>query len=177
MNRDTLSKSPLFFPSVGCAILKDFSYLFHAKFAGRKFYRWRHDNWPIGQWVTFHSAPDTAYVNHFFPHEFIVRFISIQAKQVDLKASSLARLLRDLMHWSSLRSLLRTYQRSTCRTSRTGSEVGNKNFHTVGDGSASAKEITSSPGLSHFFRVNRKSLGDEVAKNISFVSNRFTLGV
>ena len=47
----------------------------------------------------------------------------------------------------------------------------------MGDGSASTKEITSSPGLSHFFRVSRKSLGDEVAKNISFVSNRFTLGV
>ena len=47
----------------------------------------------------------------------------------------------------------------------------------MGDGSASTKEITSSPGLSHFFRVNLKSLGDEVAKNISFVSNRFTLGV
>ena len=47
----------------------------------------------------------------------------------------------------------------------------------MGDGSANTKETTSSPGLSHFFRVNRKSPGDEVAKNISFVSNRFTLGV
>ena len=32
MNRDTLSKSPLFFFLVGYAILKDFSYLFGAKF-------------------------------------------------------------------------------------------------------------------------------------------------
>ena len=41
--------------------------MFGAKFVVRKFYRWRHDNWPIGQWVIFHAAPDTAYVNHFFP--------------------------------------------------------------------------------------------------------------
>ena len=45
-----LSESPLFFFLVGYAILKDFSYLFGAKFTGRKFYRWRHDNWQIGQW-------------------------------------------------------------------------------------------------------------------------------
>ena len=109
----------LYFFLVGYAILKDFSYLFGAKFTGRKLYRWRHDNWPIGQWLTFHAAPDTAYVNHFFPREFIIWFISIQAKQVDLKTSSLARSLRDLMHWSSLCSLLRTYKRSTFSTSRT----------------------------------------------------------
>ena len=53
-------------------------YLFDAKFTGLKFYRWRYDNWPIGQWVIFLVAPDTAYVNHFFP-------------QLDLESSSLAR--------------------------------------------------------------------------------------
>ena len=113
-----LSKSPWFFFLVGYAILKDFQYLFGAKFTGRKFRRWRHDNWPIGQWAIFHTTPDTAYVNHFFPRESIIWFKSIQAKQVDLETSSLALLLRDLMHWSSLRSLWRTYERSTCNKSR-----------------------------------------------------------
>ena len=28
------------------------------------------------------AAPDTAHVNHFFPHEFIIWFKSIQVKQV-----------------------------------------------------------------------------------------------
>ena len=60
-----LSKSP-FFSLVGYAILKDFSYLFDVTFTSRKFYQWRHHNWPIGQWVIFHAAPDTVYVNHFF---------------------------------------------------------------------------------------------------------------
>ena len=96
----------LHFFLVGYAILKDFSYLFGAKFTGRKFYRWRHDNWPIGQWVIFHAAPDTAYVNHVFPREFIIWFKSIHAKQVDLETWSLARSLRDPIHWSALRSLL-----------------------------------------------------------------------
>ena len=48
-----------FFPGCLCHF-KDFPYLFGAKFTGRKFYRWRHDNWPIGQWVIFHAAPDRA---------------------------------------------------------------------------------------------------------------------
>ena len=38
-----------FFFLVGYAILKELSYLFGAKFTCRKFYRWRHDNWPIEQ--------------------------------------------------------------------------------------------------------------------------------
>ena len=62
-----LSKSPLFFFLVGYAILKDFSYLFGVTFTGRKFFQWCHHYWPIGQWVIFHAAPNTAYVNHFFP--------------------------------------------------------------------------------------------------------------
>ena len=53
-------------------------YLFGAKFTGLKFYRWRYDNWPIGQWVIFLVVPNTAYVNHFF-------------SQLDLESSSLAR--------------------------------------------------------------------------------------
>ena len=57
----------LYFFLIGYGILKDFSYLFGAKFTGRKFSRWRHDNWPLGQSVTSHTAPYTAYVNHFFP--------------------------------------------------------------------------------------------------------------
>ena len=52
-----------------------------------------------------------------FVREFITRFKSIQAKQVELESSSLARSLRDLIHWSSLRSLLRSCERSTCRNS------------------------------------------------------------
>ena len=63
---------------VGYPILKDFSYLFGAKFTGRKFYRWRHG----------------------------------------METSSLSRSLHDLMHWSSFRSLLRTYERSTYSKSK-----------------------------------------------------------
>ena len=55
----------IYFFSWLVAILKDFSYLFGAKFTGRKFNRWDHDNWPIGQWVKFHPAPNTPYVNFF----------------------------------------------------------------------------------------------------------------
>ena len=80
-----LSKSPFLF-FFGYAILKDVSYMLGAKFTGRKFYRWRHDSWPIGQWVIFHAEPDIAYVNHFFPREFII--------QVGLGTSSLGRSLR-----------------------------------------------------------------------------------
>ena len=47
----------------------------------------------------------------------MIWFKSIQAKQVDLETSSLARSLRDRMHWSPLRSLLRTYERLTCSKS------------------------------------------------------------
>jgi len=54
----------------------------------------------------------------FSPREFIIWFKSIQAKQVDLETSSLTQLLHDLMHWSLLRSLLTTYERSTCDKSK-----------------------------------------------------------
>ena len=58
------------------------------------------------------------YQSPFSPREFIIWFKFIQAKKVDLETSSLARSLSDLMHWSSLCSLLRTYERSTCRKSK-----------------------------------------------------------
>ena len=75
-----LSKSPSFYFLVGYAILKDFSYLFGAKFTGRKFHRWRYDIWLTGEWVIFDATPETAYANHFFPLEFLIWFKSIQAK-------------------------------------------------------------------------------------------------
>ena len=59
-------KGLYFFPGWLCNF-KELSYLFDAKFTGRKFYRWRHDNWPIGQSVIFHAAPDTALSIFFFP--------------------------------------------------------------------------------------------------------------
>ena len=102
-----LSKSPLFFFLVGYAILKNFSYLFGAKFTGRKFYGWHHDNWPIEQWVIIHAPSNTAYVNFFFS-AWIYNMI---------ETSSPTRSLRDFMHWSSLRSLLRPHKRSTCSKS------------------------------------------------------------
>lgn len=68
--------------------------------------------------MIFHASPDTAYVNHLFPREFTMCFKFIQAKQVDLESSSLAQSLYDLMYESSLRSLLRTDERSTCSKSR-----------------------------------------------------------
>ena len=40
----------------------------------------------------------------FFPREFIICFKSVQAKQVDLENSSLARSLRDLAHFEELMS-------------------------------------------------------------------------
>ena len=108
------SKSPVLLFLVGYAILKDLFILVWREIHRRKFYRWRHDNWPIGQWVIFHAAPDIAYVNHYFPREFIMWFQSILEKQVDLETSSVARSLRNLMRWCSLHSLLTTYERSTC---------------------------------------------------------------
>lgn len=53
-----LSKSPLkffFFPS-WYAFLKDSSYLFGTKSTSGKFNRWRHDNWPIGEWKFEHNV-------------------------------------------------------------------------------------------------------------------------
>ena len=71
-----LTNNSLFiFPGWLCHFKGLFSYLFGAKFTGRNFYRWHHDNWPIGQWVIFHAAPVAAYVNHFFfPLGFLIWF-------------------------------------------------------------------------------------------------------
>ena len=71
-------------------------FLFGAKFTGLKFYRWRYDNWPIGQWVIFLVVPNTSICLSFF----------LATRPRVLVARSAA---SDLMHWSSLRSLLRTY--------------------------------------------------------------------
>ena len=80
-----LSKSFIIIFSGWLYHFKYFSYLFGPKFIGRKFYRWRHDNWPIGQWVIFHAALDTAYVNQFFfPSEFIIWFKFIVVSRRDL---------------------------------------------------------------------------------------------
>ena len=49
-------------------------------------------------------------VNLFFSREFIIWFNSMQTKQVDLQTSSLARSLRDLVHWSSLLSLFNLWE-------------------------------------------------------------------
>ena len=76
-----LSKmSFIFFANWLCHIKKDLPYVFGAKFTGRKFHRWRYNIWLIGEWVIFDATPETAYVNHFFPLEFLIWFKSIQAK-------------------------------------------------------------------------------------------------
>ena len=53
------------------------SHLFGAKLTGEKFHQWRHDNWPIGEWVILDATPDIAYVNQFFSSEFVIWFKSI----------------------------------------------------------------------------------------------------
>ena len=99
-----LFKSPLFFLLVGYAIFKDFSYLFGAKFTGRKFYRWRHDNWPIGQWVIFHAAPDKAYVNHFFP-AWIYNMTQIHSGETSWPRDCVARSVAARLHALKLASI------------------------------------------------------------------------
>ena len=87
----------------GFAILKDFLYLFVAKFTGRKFHRWHHDNWPIGRWVIFDAAPDTAYVNHFFP-AWIYNMIQIHSGETS-QPRDLARSVAGRTHALKLASL------------------------------------------------------------------------
>ena len=111
----------LHFLLVGYAILKNFSYLLGAKFTCKK--NSTGDVMTIDQYDSewyFTLLPTHHMSIIFFPREFLIRFKSIQAKQVDHETSSLARSLRDLIHWSSLRSLLRTYERSTCSKSIPG---------------------------------------------------------
>ena len=71
-----LSKSPLFFSLVGYAILS-FHSLFGGKFTGRKFYRWRHDNWPIGSERYFMPLPTQNLSIIVFPRKFIIWVKSI----------------------------------------------------------------------------------------------------
>ena len=56
-----------------------------------KFYMWHHDNWPIAQWMIFHTAPATAYVNH--PPPCIYNMIQIHSGETsqpqDFVASSI----------------------------------------------------------------------------------------
>ena len=112
-----LSKSPLFFPWLVMP-LKDFSCLSGAKLTGQKFYPWRHDNWPIGQWVIFHAASDTAYVNQFFP-AWIYNVIQIRSGETSRPLDSVARSVAARPHALKLVSLtFRTYERSTCCKSR-----------------------------------------------------------
>lgn len=88
-----LSKSPLlFFFLVG----------YGTTFTGRKFAHWCHDNWPKGQWWIFHAAPDTPYVNHFFP-AWIYNMIRIRSRDTNRPRDFVTcRSLRDLMHWNSI---------------------------------------------------------------------------
>ena len=98
--------------------LKDFSCLSGAKLTGQKFYPWRHDNWPIGQWVIFHAASDTAYVNQFFP-AWIYNVIQIRSGETSRPLDSVARSIAARPHALKLASLtFRTYERSTCCKSR-----------------------------------------------------------
>ena len=115
--RSRLSKSPLiFFPGWLCH------------------FKWLHTVWreihrstiqPMTSWLlTNRTVSDISRRSRysispsfFFARELITLCKTIQAKQVDLETASLARSLRDLLHWSSRPSLLRSYERSTCRKS------------------------------------------------------------
>ena len=67
--------------------------------------------------MIFHTAPDTAYVNHFFPRVNLYDSNPFWRNKSTSRLCRSARSLRDLMHGSSSRSLLRTYERTTCRKS------------------------------------------------------------
>ena len=97
-------KEDFFFWLCHYVILKDFSYLFGAKFTCRKFYRWRHDNWPIGQWEIFHAAPDSSYVNHFFP-AWISNMIQIHSGETSRPRDFVARSVAARPHALKLASL------------------------------------------------------------------------
>ena len=74
-NVSQLSSVPFNLLVDGYAIGKDFSHLFGVKFTGQKSYRWRHNNWPIRQWViqfSRHSWQSIIMSIIFFPSEFII---------------------------------------------------------------------------------------------------------
>ena len=98
------SRSPLLFFLVGYAILKDLFILVWREIHRRKFYRWRHDNWPIGQWVIFHAAPDKAYVNHFFP-AWIYNMTQIHSGETSWPRDCVARSVAARLHALKLASI------------------------------------------------------------------------
>ena len=106
---------------VGYAILKDFSYLFGTKFTSQNSTRDIMTILLINSTVSDISRHSRHRVcqSFFWPRAFIIWFKSNQVKQADLETWSLAPSLRDLVHWSLLRSLLRTYDRSTYSKSTT----------------------------------------------------------
>ena len=116
--RSGLSKSPLCFFLVDYAILKDFSYLFGAKFTGRVDSRIL----PVTSWqltnrtVSDISCPSRHSICQSFFPAWIYNMIQIHSGETSRPRDfvALARSLRDLMDWSSLRSHLRTYEMSTC---------------------------------------------------------------
>ena len=75
-----LSKMSFIFLLIGCAILKKTFHTFLARNLPVENSTGDVDIWLIGEWVMFDATPETAYVNHFFPLEFLIWFNSIQAK-------------------------------------------------------------------------------------------------
>ena len=91
----------LYFFQVGYAILKDFSYLFCAKFTIQKSHRWRHDNWPIREWQIFDASPRISICQSFFSCMNLY-YDSIPFRQ-NKSTSRLTQSLHDLFaHFSSL---------------------------------------------------------------------------
>ena len=63
-----LSKSPLlFFSGWLCHFKGPFIPVSFSSHWSKILWVRPHDNWLIGQWVIFHTTPDTAHVNPFFP--------------------------------------------------------------------------------------------------------------
>ena len=60
--------------------------------------------WPIGRWVTFYSAPDTSYVNHFFP-AWISNMIQIHSGKTSRPRDFVARSVAARPHALKLASL------------------------------------------------------------------------
>ena len=129
---DRVRANTLFFSS---GWLCHFATLFGAKFTGRKFYRWRHDNYQQDSTVTDISRRSrrSLYVNRFisvssyflpFPrnamrgpaiHVFVVTEYD---SNLFRRNKSISRLPHQLGRCAtSLRSLLTTYERSTCSKS------------------------------------------------------------
>ena len=112
-----------------------FATLFGAKFTGRKFYRWRHDNYQQDSAVSDISrrSRHSLYVNRFisvssyfltFPRNAIrgpaihVFLVTEYDSNPFRRNKSTSRLRRSLGRCAtSLRSLLTTYERSTCSKS------------------------------------------------------------